>query len=77
MGSEMTFLPWSGNRLQGVVAWASAGTIMWFLAAALAGSVLGMLRSLESRPQGAPVAPRLRPRTGRPPLTRHAAPAVL
>jgi hypothetical protein len=62
MGNEMTLVLWSGDPLQGVVAWGSVGLMMWSLVAALLGSVLGMLRSVEVRRQQRPTAPRPRPR---------------
>ena len=62
MGSEMTVVLWTGDPLLGVVTWGSAGLIVWSLVAALVGSILGMLRSLDARPQAKPVAPRPRPR---------------
>jgi len=76
MGSEIAFVLWPGDPLLGVVAWGSAGLLMWSLTAALVGSVLGMLHSLESGPRRKPVTPRPRPGIRRPPLTHRPAPTL-
>jgi len=76
MESQVTLVLWSGDPLQGVVALGSAGLMMWSLVAALVGSVLGMLHSLEARPQRRPVPPRPRPGTRHSPVSGHAMPAI-
>jgi len=63
MANESVLVFWAGDPLQGVVTLGSAGLIMWSLVAALVGSVLGMLRALESPDRRQEPAPR-RPRPG-------------
>lgn len=76
MGTETTLVLWSGDPLQCVVAWGSAGLTVWFLVAALLGSALGILRSLEARPQRKAVARRPRPGTPQPRHTHQPASAL-
>src|SRR5262249_58454772 len=63
MANESVLVFWAGDPLQGVVTLGSAGLIMWSPGAALVGSVLGMLRALESPDRRQEPAPR-RPRPG-------------
>jgi len=76
MGNELTVVLWAGDPLQGVVAWGSAGLVMWSLVAALLGSLLGMLRALDARPRRLTVPPRPRPRTPQSALPGPALPAL-
>ena len=75
MGSEMTFVLWAGDPLGGIVTWGSAGLAMWSLVAALVGSLLGMLRTLDAAPREQPVPPRRRPRRPPPALREQTLPA--
>jgi hypothetical protein len=68
MRNGMSLVLWSSDPLLGVVTRGSAGLIIiWFLLAALVGSAVGMLRSLESPPQRRSIAPPPHKRR-RPPL---------
>jgi hypothetical protein len=76
MVNESMLAFWAGDPLQGVVVLGSAGLVVWTLVAALVGSVLGMLRVLESKPRRAPIARRPRRGTRLGPLSPHAPAAV-
>ena len=76
MVSESMLVLWAGDPLQGVVMSGSAGLMMSSLVAALVGSLLGMLRELESKPQRAPVPRRPRPGSRLRPLHPRAAAAI-
>jgi len=54
---NMASLLWLGDPLRGIVVCGSAGLVTWSLIAALLGSLLGILRELDSHSPERPVAP--------------------
>jgi hypothetical protein len=76
MVNESMLAFWVGDPLQGVVLLGSAGLVVWTLVAALVGSVLGMLRDLESSNRRVPAPRHPRPGTRLRPLSPQAAGAV-